>query len=305
MSGPSTHVVTGATGYTGKYITRLLLDRGDRVRTLTGHPDRPSPFGDRVSRHEFDFEQPERMLDALRGADTLFNTYWVRFNYGNRTYDRAVANTKCLFEAAREAGVRRIVHVSIANPSADSPFPYYRGKAEIEQFLGGLGIPHSIVRPAVIFGAEDILINNMAWCLRHFPFFGVPGDGTYRMQPVFVEDMARHCVDAAGREGNETFDACGPEIFTFDEWLHAIAKTVGVRARLVHLPKKLAYWTSKVVGWLVGDVILTWDEVGGLSSGLLESREPPRGTTRLTDWLAANATNAGGSYASEVARHFR
>lgn len=305
MGSLRTHVVTGANGYTGKYIARLLLERGDAVRSLTGHPGRPTPFGDRVTLHAFDFDRPDRLRETLRGADTLLNTYWVRFNYGATTYAGAVRNTKVLFEAARDAGVGRIVHVSIANPSPGSPFEYYRGKAELEAFLAGLGVPHSIVRPTVIFGDEDILINNMAWCLRHFPFFGVPGDGRYRMQPIFVEDMARLCVEAAGRTGSETFDACGPEVFTFDEWLRAIAKAIGVKARLVHLPKRLAYWASKFVGWRVGDVILTWEEVGGLSTGLLESKEPPRGTTRLTDWLAGHAAHAGGAYASEVARHFR
>ncbi len=299
------HVVTGANGYTGKYIARLLLDRGDAVRSLTGHFNRPSPYGDRVPLHLLDFDHPDRLRESLRGADTLFNTYWVRFNYGTTTYAGAVARTKVLFEAARDAGVRRIVHVSIANPSLDSPFEYYRGKAELEKFLGEFGVPHAIVRPTVIFGDEDILINNMAWCLRHFPFFGVPGHGRYRMQPIFVEDMARLCVEAAGRQGSETFDACGPEVFTFDEWLRAIAKAIGVRARLVHLPRRLAWWASKFVGWRVGDVILTWEEVGGLSAGLLESREPARGTTRLTDWLAGHAARAGGTYASELARHFR
>lgn len=300
-----TSVVTGAFSYTGKYITRLLLEKGHEVRTLTGHPDRPSPFGDRVRAFPFDFDRPEALRGCLRGAATLYNTYWVRFDYGDNTHERAVRNTETLFRAAAEAGVRRVVHVSIANPSEESPFPYYRGKARLEKALAASGLSHAIIRPTVIFGPEDVLINNIAWCLRRFPFFGVPGNGRYRMQPIFVEEMALLAVEAGSSSENETFDAVGPEIFTFDEWLRLIARTLGVEARLLHLPPRLAWLLARVVGWMVGDVILTWDEVGGLMADLLVSKEPPRGTTRLSEWLERNAAVGGTVYASELARHYR
>lgn len=305
MTNGDLHVVTGAFGYTGKYITRRLLEAGKRVRTLTGHPGRPSPFGDRVEVVAFRFDDEPALARSLEGAAVLYNTYWVRFPRGTVTYDASVENTKKLFQAAARAGVRRVVHVSITNASPGSPLPYFRGKGILEQALRGSGVPHAIIRPTVIFGAEDILINNIAWLLRRFPVFAVPGRGDYRLQPVFVEDVAEMAVAAAGREENEVIDAVGPETFTFEELVRLIRRTVRGRARIVHLEPGLALLLAAAVGRLVGDVVLTRDEVEGLMANLLVSDKPSVGRTRLTRWLEENAGTVGRAYASELRRHYR
>ncbi|MBI5366899.1 MAG: NAD(P)H-binding protein [Planctomycetes bacterium] len=304
-SAPALDLVTGAFSNTGKYVAERLLARGRRVRTLTGHPGHPHPFGDRIQAFPYDFDRPERLRETLRGVDTVYNTYWVRFEYGDRTYARAVENVKTLIRTAEEAGVRRLVHVSIANPSVDSPFPYYRGKWAMEEALRASRLSWAILRPTVIFGPDDILINNIAWCLRHFPVFGVPGDGSYGMQPIFIEELADLLVAAGAATENAVADAVGPEVFTFDAWLRAIAAAIGVRARLVHLPPRLAWLATKAIDPWVGDVLLTWEEVGGLRAGLLASKAPPLGRVRLTDWLERHAAQVGVKYASELARHFR
>ena len=303
-----TVVITGAFSYTGRYATRLLLDRGWTVRTLTNHPGRENPLGERVAVHPYDFDGPERLTESLRGASVLINTYWVRFPYAGMTFAKAVANTRTLIGAAKQAGVERIVHVSIANPSLDSPLGYYRGKAELEETVKRSGLSYAILRPTVIFGAEDILINNIAWFVRRFPLFGIPGDGQYRVQPIYVEDIAALLVEAAGREDSYTLDAVGPETFTFDELVRAIAAATDRPARLVHVPPSLAYMATKITGWFVGDVILTWEEILGLMGDLLAVDSNPPGVmdmTRLSDWLRENAATVGNRYASEVARHFR
>ncbi len=305
MSGSPLSVVTGAFGYTGRYITRRLLAAGHTVVSLTGHPDRPNPFGDQVVAVPFSFDDPSALERSLRGADTLFNTYWVRFPHGGTTYETAVRNTEVLFRAAARAGVRRVVHVSITNASPASPLPYFRGKGLLEEALAGSGLTYAIIRPTVIFGAEDILINNLAWLLRRFPVFPVLGRGDYRLQPVYVEDMADLAVAAATETGNRVIDAVGPDVFTFDELLRLIAAAVGSRAGLVHVPPGLALSLSGVVGAIVRDVVLTRDEVAGLMAGLLVSNGPPTGRTRLGDWLTANRTTVGRRYASELARHYR
>lgn len=297
-------VITGATGYTGKYITRRLLAMGKKVRTLTGHPGRPHEFGDRIETAPLQFRDHRALVESLSGAECLFNTYWVRFNYGEATFDRAIANTKILIRAAREAGVQKIVHVSITNPSLDSALPYFRGKAELEAALQSSGIRYAILRPTVIFGLEDILVNNIAWLLRRFPVFAVPGLGDYRLQPVFVEDVAEIALHAAGEEGNRILDAVGPEIFTFDEFVRLIARHTRSRARIVHLPPRPALFLSSLVGAVVRDRILTEDEVAGLMAGLLVSPVPPTGRTRFSEWLKDHADVLGTRYASEVARHY-
>ena len=229
------NVVTGAYGYTGKYITRRLLAAGKTVVTLTGHPDRPNVFGDAVRAIPFHFDDPAALADSLRGATTVYNTYWVRFDRGDATHSRSVANTLTLIRAAREAGVPRFVHVSITQADSSSPLPYFRGKGLLEEALIASGMSYAILRPTVIFGREDILINNIAWLLRRFPLFAIPGDGSYRLQPIFVEDMAGLAVAAGARDANETIDAVGPDIFTFDRLVRLIAETVGSKA--LHLPR--------------------------------------------------------------------
>lgn len=300
----NTAVITGAFSYTGKYATRILLDRGYRIRTLTYHPERENPFGDKVQVFSYNFDHPGRLTETLRGASVLVNTYWVRFPRGNATFERAVQNTRTLIAAAKNAGVQRIVHVSIANPSLDSPLGYYKGKAQLEQAVIESGLAYTIFRPTVIFGLEDILINNIAWFVRHFPVFAIPGDGRYRIRPIFVEDMAWLIVDGVEQEGNRVFDAVGPETYTFEELVRLIADKLGSRTRVARVPMTAAYVATRIAGWFVGDVILTWGEYKGLMAGLLAPGGPPTGQTCLSQWLVANRERIGKRYASEVARHY-
>ena len=305
MAGREFDVVTGAFGYTGKYITRRLLAMGRGVRTLTGHPERGAAFNGDVEVAALQFERPAELVKSLVGASTLYNTYWVRFPQGKITYEKAVDNTRILVAAAREAGVRRIVHLSITNPSADSTLGYFRGKAEIEQMITNSGLGYAILRPTVIFGVEDVLINNIAWLLRHYPVFAIPGSGDYQLQPVFVVDVAEMAVAAGKESGNLVLDAVGPEIYTFKEMVQLIAGKIGSRARILHLRPGLALFLSQLVGRAVHDVVLTREEVLGLMAGLLVSTHQPTGRTRLSEWMNRHAHLLGMRYSSELARHYR
>lgn len=301
---PKTVTITGAFSYTGKYVARLLLDRGYRIRTLTGHPGRENAFGAAVEVLPFNFDRPDHLRASLVGTSTLINTYWVRFPRGASTFEAAVRNTRTLIDAAKDVGVRRIVHVSIANPSVDSPLGYYRGKAQLEQAVIDSGLSYTILRPTVIFGIEDVLINNIAWFVRHFPAFAVPGDGSYRIRPIYVEDMAQLMAGAVDSSASAVIDAVGPETYTFDELVKLIARCLGRAVRTVHVPTSLAYLATLITGWFVGDVVLTWEEYQGLMDNLLAPEGPSAGGTRLSEWLAENRQNVGMRYASEVARHY-
>ena len=299
-------VVTGAFGYTGKYIARRLLAQGHEVLTLTGRPERVLPeFAGKVRAAAFNFDQPDLLRASLEGARVLYNTYWVRFNHGSTTFDQAVANTRTLVKAAKQAGVERIVHVSITNPSLSSPLPYFHGKALLEQAVRESGLSYTIVRPTVIYGLEDILINNIAWLLRRFPLFAVPGSGEYQLQPIYVEDMAELVVRAGADGQNRVMDAVGPDIFSFNQLLELVADSVGSRALRLHLAPGLALALSRVIGQFLGDVVLTRDEVEGLSAGLLVSKDAPTGWTKLAAWLAQNRGAVGMRYASELKRHYQ
>jgi uncharacterized protein YbjT (DUF2867 family) len=296
--------VTGAFSYSGKYITKKLLEKGEEVYTLTGHPDRPDPFGGRVRACPLDFEDEQGLVRSLRGADVFVNTYWVRFDRGANTQPRAVENTRKLVKAAVSAGVKRIVHISITNPSAESPLPYFWGKAANEKAVTDSGMSYAILRPTVLIGSEDILINNIAYLLRRFPVFGLPGDGSYRLQPVYVGDVADLAVEGVYRTDNYVVDAVGPDIFAFKEMVNLIGDKIGARRPLVPIPPSLALLAAQTLSLFVGDVLLTREEVDGLMANLLVSREPPLGKTRLADWLEANKAEVGKHYASELRRHF-
>lgn len=296
------HVVTGAFGYSGKYIATGLLAGGRRVRTLTNSTGRTNPFGARVDIRPLAFDRPEALEDSLLGAAVLYNTYWVRFNHRAFSHSEAVANTLVLFDAAKRAGVGRVVHVSITKPSEDSPLEYFKGKARLERALIESGLPHTILRPAVLFGGADILVNNIAWVLRRLPVFGVFGTGDYRLQPISVEDFAALAVEH-GRPGpNQIIDAIGPETFTYRELVECLAAIIGCARPIVSVPPALGLAAASLLGLLVRDVVLTRDEIAGLMAGLLATDAPPVGTIRLTDWARANADRLGRHYASELAR---
>jgi NADH dehydrogenase len=305
MAKAELDVVTGAFSFTGKYIARRLLALGRQVKTLTGHPGREHPFGDAVTAMPFQFEDPEALRDGLAGADTLYNTYWIRFEHGQMTFAKAVAHTATLLEAARQAGVRRIVHISVAHADEGSPYPYFRAKGETERLVRESGLSYAILRPTVLFGTEGILFNNIAWMLRRFPAFAIPGKGDYRLQPIYVDDLAELAVNAGQEKGSLTLDAAGPETLTFDELIRLMAKLLGSHARLLHMSPERALKLIRMVGGLVGDVVLTREEIDGLMRDMLVSQSPPTGHTLFSNWLKQHAASLASVYYSEIERHYR
>ncbi len=300
MDQSGIHAVTGAFGFSGRYIAKRLIDAGQAVITLTGSPDKPNPFGDKLKVYPFNFDKPGALAESLKGVRVLYNTYWVRFNYKTFTHARAVENSLTLFRAAREAGVERIVHISITNPSKDSPIEYFRCKAELEEAIEEIFHSYAILRPALIFGPNDTLINNIAWNLRRFPVFPLFGRGNYRIQPIFVDDLAAVAVNEGQRNYNVTLDCIGPESPTYKQFIRQIAAAIGKKRLIVPTPKSLAYFGTEVIGKMLGDIIITRDELKALTDELLHVESPPVGTTRLSEWLDQNAYSLGRTYHSEL-----
>jgi uncharacterized protein YbjT (DUF2867 family) len=296
-------VVTGAFSYSGKAIAAALLDDGRQVRTLTGHPGR-APQGSPLDVRPLDFDDQLGLVASLEGVTTLYNTYWVRFAHGRVNHQLAIANSRTLFQAAKRAGVPRIVHISITHPSVDSPSPYFSGKAMVERALAETGISYAILRPAILFGGDGVLLNNIAWLLRHLPVFAVGGRGGYRIRGIHIDDLARLCV-AKGKERDDSVtDAVGPDRPTFLELVSTIRELTGSRARIVRVPGALVPPLSKLVGLALHDVLLTPDEYWAMANGLADTDGPATGETRLTDWLQAHREDLGLHYANELRRHF-
>lgn len=295
------HAVTGVFGYSGKYIAKRLLALGQSVLTLTNTSPRGSLTG-LVQAYPYNFDQPDLLAQTLEGVKVLYNTYWVRFNHPQFTHANAVHNTQILFRAAKEAGVERVVHVSITNPSEDSPLEYFSGKAQLERELRESGLSYAILRPTVLFGKEDILINNIAWILRRLPVFGVFGDGKYKLQPIYVDDLAALAVEHGAAHENVVVEAIGPETFTYRELVQTIARAIGVRRLIIGVPPWLGYQVGRLISIRLGDVTITREEIAGLMANLLYVDTQPAGETRLSDWAEAYASMLGVHYASELAR---
>jgi uncharacterized protein YbjT (DUF2867 family) len=298
------HVVTGAFSYTGAYVARALLERGERVRTLSRRPDPGHPLADDVEFARLQFTDEEALTRDLSGATTLFNTYWVRFPSGETTWAGVLDNTRTLIRAARAAGVGRVVQVSVSNASEDSPYGYFRAKALAERELQESGPAHAIVRPTLIFGRGDLLLNNIAWALRRSPVFLVPRGRRYASQPVAVEDVAELAVELAGRSDDVVADAAGPTVYSFRELVAAVRAAIGTRTRLVAFPPLAVVAATRAASILLGDVLVRRDELAALGDDLLVSRTPPSSAKRLEDWLAEEADALGRSFISERRRNW-
>jgi nucleoside-diphosphate-sugar epimerase len=296
-------VVTGAFSFTGRYVAARLLELGREVRTLTRHPQSASPFGPRVEAFPLDFDH-DTLTERLRGADTLYNTYWIRSPRGTVTFERVLDNTATLLSAAREAGVRRVVQLSVSNASASSTLPYFRGKALAEEALSSSGLSYAIVRPTLVFAREDVLVNNIAWLLRRLPLFVIPGSGDYTLQPVAVQDVAELAVAAGLGTETTVLDAAGPDIFSFEQLVRLVREAVGSRAAIVHASPQLAFGLSALTGKILRDTLVTRAELAGLMQDLLTSKAAPTGTRRFADWLGENADSVGQSYVSERLRNW-
>lgn len=296
-------VVTGAYSYTGAAVARSLMQRGYTVRTLT---NRSVPIGQPVGTletHRLQFGDIDSLVSAMAGADVFVNTYWVRYPYVGTQFDQAIRNSGVLFAAAREAGVRRIVQVSVSNASLQSPLAYYQGKAQVEALLRQSGVSYAIVRPTLVVGDHDILVNNIAWFLRRFPIFAMPGDGSYRLQPVTMYDNAEIIAEAALATADMTVDAAGPEVVTFAELVRRIGAAVGRTPRIVSVPEGISLALLGLVGKALGEVILSYEELAGLKTEMLVSHETPRGTQDVGALLKDNGASLGQRYASELRRH--
>jgi NADH dehydrogenase len=296
-------VVTGAFSYSGAAIAGALGRSGRRVRTLTGHPERAGSAS-AIDVKALDFDDVLGLTTSLEGATTLYNTYWVRFPRGPEDHDRAVANLRTMFHAARRAGVERIVHVSITHPSISSPYGYFRGKAEAERALAEVSVPYAVLRPAILFGGDGVLLNNIAWLLRRLPVFAVGGSGDYRIRAIHIEDLAALAVAAGQERANSVIDAVGPERPTFMELVRQLRAAVGSRSLILRVPGPLVPPMASLLGYVLHDVLLTGDEYRAMADGLADTTGPATGTIALSAWIKENADALGRRYANEIDRHF-
>ncbi|MCY3412228.1 MAG: NAD(P)H-binding protein [Candidatus Heimdallarchaeota archaeon] len=299
--------VTGAFSFTGSKISKKLLESKERIRTLTNHADDSVAYFDRVDVYPLCFDR-QSLIQSLQNVDVLINTYWIRFEKDEMTFDQAVINSNILFEAAKEAGVKRIIHLSITNPDINSPYPYFRAKARAEQKLMESGLPYSIIRPAQTFGDGDILFNNIAYLMRKLPVFSLIGSGKFGIQPIAVDDLVDICIDQINNEGNVVIDAIGPKVYQFKELIQLINKYTNSRTLIIPMPGPLNWFSPigiKFLELFLKDVLLTKHEMKAISENLLVSSQEPNGTLLFEQWLENSGKYLGKEYYNQLNRHFK
>jgi nucleoside-diphosphate-sugar epimerase len=292
--------ITGAFGYSGSYLSRIILGEGHNVKTLTNNPALGHPLKKSIQSLKFEFNHPDKMVDFIKGSDTFINNYWVRFNHKKFNHHEAVENSFMLIDSARKAGVERFIQISITNPSLESNLEYFKGKAEIEEYLINSGLSYCILRPTVLFGREDVLINNISWFIRNFPAMGVFGDGSYKIQPVYVEDLARLSFEKSFDTENEILNAVGAETYTYKELIRLIMKTINQEKPIVNLNPTIGFYLGWIVSFLKKDVTITKPEIEGLMSGLLAVDTEPPCPTSFSEWIMENKETLGKKYVNEL-----
>lgn len=298
------NLVTGAFSYTGKYIAENLLSMNEDVVTLTGHLRSGLPDKN-IAVLPYNFDKSDSLGKLLEGVDVLYNTYWIHFSYRRKLLNDAIENSKKLILAAKEAGVKRIVHISVANSSNTSHLPYFRAKAEVEEFVIKSGLSYAVIKPTLIFGLESIPFNNIAYFLRKFPIFPVFGSGKYLVQPIFVGDLAKIAVNLGHSRKSVVLNVGGSDIFTYDELIRIIAKTLKSRAKIVHLPPNITLLLGQLLGYMLNDVTINRGEMEGLMSNrYVHEHTDVAGETSLNRWLKENIDRLGKHYISELKRYY-
>jgi len=166
-------------------------------------------------------------------------------------------------------------------------------------------VSYAIVRPAILFGGDGVLINNIAWLMRRSPVTLVGGHGTYRIRGIHIDDLATLMADSGEHDTSTTVDAVGPETMTFAELLRHIRTSIGARTRIVPVPGALFPAVTWALGLALRDTLLTREEYLAMADGLADSDAPATGRVRLSDWVTENRDTLGRTYAHELRRHFQ
>ena len=305
--------VTGAWSFSGRHVAHRLLANGWTLRSISNrspHPD-DDPYHGQVRRIEYTHDI-DRLATELRTCRVLVSNLWTRHDkppIGHKgpwlSHLQAVDQSAVLIMAAAQAGVERLVWTSITNPGQDPDLSYFAGKAVVEQLVRRSGLSYAILRPACFFGGGGILIDNVAWAAQRLPFVPIPDGPPYRIRPIHVEDYADLVVEATASSDDYTIDAVGPDRPEFGELIREVAEAAGSHAKALRLPIKACRLSYAVAGRILGETVLSDDELTGLSRNRLDSKAESTGSTSLLDWIRTTDEKLGRRFRREPHRPWR
>ena len=263
--------VTGGTGFVGRHIVNLLIERGHRVRALVRRSGiLPFAHADRGEKVVGQLGDPAALGTLVAGADVVIHLVGIIAERGAHTFDAVhVEGTRAALAAVRAAGCRRFVHMSAAG-ARDAPgaTAYHRTKAQAEELVRASGIPAAVFRPSFIIGPGNVPVATLARLHRWLPVVPVFGDARFPLQPIAVGDTALAFALAAERsEFTGTFELGGPDVITYEEFVRAIGRASGRPRPVFHVPLPLVRAAARVFGLLGPWAPITSDQLQMLVEG--------------------------------------
>jgi uncharacterized protein YbjT (DUF2867 family) len=265
-------LVTGGTGFVGSHIVNALADAGKDVRVLERKPGSWQEAGVRCREAvQGDMTDPESLRRAVSGCDTVVHLVAIRQGKPEQFQRVMSEGTRDLVAAAKEAGVRRFVLMSALGTTDETKdlVPYYRAKWDMEQTVKGSGLDHVIFRPSFIFARDGGILPTFRRLAKLMPVTPIPGSGTQRIQPIWIDDLVAYFVKAIDLDAatNRLFEVGGPDKVTWNELWERLKRALGSRRPSVHVPMGVMRAQAVVLERLPGNIPVTRDLLKMMEAG--------------------------------------
>ena len=236
-----TVLVTGATGFLGRRVVQKLLEHNYQVRCLVRTPGRERIFPEgTVDVYYGDIDSPEALLSACRGVEQVIHLVAVIRETGAATFDAVnrVGVENVVAAASAAGGVQQLIHVSAVGAVNNPEYPYLLSKWQGEQAVVASGLPHTIIRPSIIFGEGDEFLSSLAALVRIFPLVPIISSGRNRLQPIWVDDVAQCIALSLSRHDlqGHILELGGPEQVSYNEIVGILSRTMGRKRLRLHVP---------------------------------------------------------------------
>jgi NADH dehydrogenase len=265
-------LVTGGTGFVGGHVVHELRGRDLSVRCVVRDPHKGAKLAAwGCELVQGDVADPATLRRAVDGADAVVHLVAIRQGRERDFHRIMVGGTRDLLAAAKDAGVRRFVHMSALGTSGETKdlVPYYGAKWETEQLVRGAGLPYVIFRPSFVFGRDGGILPTFVKLARYTPVTPITGSGKQRIQPIWAGDLANYFGDAVTRDdvAEQLYELGGPDAVTWNEFWARLKRTLGQRRPSVHVPMAFMRANALVTERLPGNIPLTRDLLKMLQHG--------------------------------------
>jgi uncharacterized protein YbjT (DUF2867 family) len=265
-------LITGGTGFVGGHVVHELRGRDLPVRCLVRDLRRGAKLAAwGCELEEGDVTDPESLRRAVAGVEAVIHLVGIRQGPREEFQRIMVAGTRDLLAEAKDAGVRRFVHMSALGTTEETKdlVPYYGAKWENERQVQGAGIPHVVFRPSFVFGPDGGILPTFVKLAKLTPVTPIIGRGRQRIQPIWAEDLAKYFAEAVGRSdvGGRVFELGGPDVVSWNEFWERLKRIRRIRRPSIHVPVGLMKVNALLTERLPGDIPLTRDLLKMLELG--------------------------------------